>query len=389
VIAGPRLHVLDGETGELLRTLQHPARNWNGAISMVAVGDHILIGSPSVDLNRDTSTWVGRAYLLDGLTGEVLRTFENPDTQAGYEFGRLVAADNGQIVISQVSAAGGDLLTQSYVYHADSFSLETDAEGNYSFADVRPGTYRVREVLPPGFAQTQPGEERVYTVTVTSSLENPQLDFGNVPVPINAIPEASRDHYVLEEGTTLTVDGAGVLANDSDGDADALQAVLVNGTSRGRLSLNADGSFVYNPYAGYHGVDTFRYKAVDGLDESAFTTVTLVVERAHRGAAQGNIFDDRDGDGIRDADEGGLEDWTVVLERVGGHFENVLELSRPMAPFFDTDAGSFSPVAFFGDDILVGDEYDDTSGVDAGAVYLYDGATGEHLRTFANPTGRW
>ena len=43
-------------------------------------------------------------------------------------------------------------------------------------------------------------------------------------------------------------------------------------------------------------------------------------------------------------------------------------------------------VAFIGDDILVGDTYDDTGAENAGAAYLFDATTGALLQTFLNPT---
>ncbi|MDD3469454.1 MAG: Ig-like domain-containing protein, partial [Thermoguttaceae bacterium] len=65
-------------------------------------------------------------------------------------------------------------------------------------------------------------------------------------------------------------DQASVLANDSypngtaqnpNGSKIELEAVLISGPVHGTLTLNADGTFIYTPEAGYAGVDNFTYRA--------------------------------------------------------------------------------------------------------------------------------
>src|SRR5262249_44419758 len=43
------------------------------------------------------------------------------------------------------------------------------------------------------------------------------------------------------------------------------------------LSLNSDGSFSYLPATNYLGIDSFTYKANDGLVDSALATVSLTI----------------------------------------------------------------------------------------------------------------
>ena len=69
----------------------------------------------------------------------------------------------------------------------------------------------------------------------------------------------------------------GVLANDSDVDSATLTAVLVSGPSTGTLTLNRDGTFLYQPNAGFAGTDTFTYRASDGTNLSNTQTVTITV----------------------------------------------------------------------------------------------------------------
>ena len=96
-----------------------------------------------------------------------------------------------------------------------------------------------------------------------------------------AAPFGAPDHYATPEDMTLSVPAfAGVLSNDSDPDDEPLEAVLVDGTSHGSLSLLGDGSFNYEPAFNYSGPDSFTYKPWDGttpLDSIATQTVLLVV----------------------------------------------------------------------------------------------------------------
>src|SRR5205814_1923686 len=93
----------------------------------------------------------------------------------------------------------------------------------------------------------------------------------------NDAPVALDDTYTVDEDATLTVSGPGALGNDSDADADTLNAVLVSAPSHGTLILNGDGSFTYVPNPNYNGPDSFSYKANDGTADSAAATVNITV----------------------------------------------------------------------------------------------------------------
>ncbi|MGY5862600.1 MAG: Ig-like domain-containing protein, partial [Candidatus Thorarchaeota archaeon] len=96
--------------------------------------------------------------------------------------------------------------------------------------------------------------------------------------PMNDAPVAVDDTYTTNEDTILQTDVTpGVLANDTDIEGDALQAVLETGPSNGVLTLNADGSFAYTPDADFWGTDSFSYRASDGLLQSNIATVTITI----------------------------------------------------------------------------------------------------------------
>lgn len=93
----------------------------------------------------------------------------------------------------------------------------------------------------------------------------------------NLPPVAEPDTFDAIGNVTVPVSAPGVLANDSDPDANSLSAVA--GTSPtaqgGTFTLAADGSFTYLSPAGFTGQDEVAYEITDGL-ATASSTVTVV-----------------------------------------------------------------------------------------------------------------
>ncbi|MGY5850431.1 Ig-like domain-containing protein, partial [Salegentibacter sp. F14] len=99
----------------------------------------------------------------------------------------------------------------------------------------------------------------------------------NAVTPPNTAPVAYDDNYSVDQDDVLNVTAPGVLDNDTDAESDPLTAVLVDSPQNGTLTLNSDGSFTYEPNAGYSGPDSFTYKANDGADDSNAATVSITV----------------------------------------------------------------------------------------------------------------
>ena len=98
---------------------------------------------------------------------------------------------------------------------------------------------------------------------------------------VNDAPTALGNHYSLSQDAAFDIAAdAGVLANDSDIDADVLTVSVVAEPANGTVSLNADGSFVYTPNPGFSGLDTFTCVTNDGQNDSRISTVNLDVVAA-------------------------------------------------------------------------------------------------------------
>ena len=84
----------------------------------------------------------------------------------------------------------------------------------------------------------------------------------------NIAPLAARDVFEVDVDQTLWVEPAGVLANDTDANGDALVASVLEPPAHGELNLDADGGFIYVPEPGYAGLDRFLYRASDTVASS-------------------------------------------------------------------------------------------------------------------------
>ena len=112
---------------------------------------------------------------------------------------------------------------------------------------------------------------------------------------VNDAPVAVDDTGTTDEDSALLVSDPGVLGNDTDAEGDTLTVAEVNGvvanvgprvtlTSGALLTLNADGSYTYDPNGqfeslddGQSDTDSFTYKANDGDADSNEATVMITI----------------------------------------------------------------------------------------------------------------
>ncbi|MCA9009476.1 MAG: DUF2341 domain-containing protein [Planctomycetaceae bacterium] len=106
--------------------------------------------------------------------------------------------------------------------------------------------------------------------------------------PVNDAPVARGFSGTTFTDQSLSVSAPGVLASATDVDHDPITVTLVSGPAHGTLVLNANGSFVYTPQAGFNGVDTFRYMASDGILSSNVGTATIDVVPLFAGIQNGS-----------------------------------------------------------------------------------------------------
>ncbi len=181
------------------------------------------------------------------------------DTYQVAEDERLVVSVPG--VLSNDSDVDGDPLLAELLTGPAHGTLVLNADGSFSY-------------LP---ATNYFGSDSFTYRAVDGSTNSDPVQVTITVAPVNDPPEAGADAFTINEDESLNVAIPGVLANDSDIEGDALSAVLVIGPAQGTLTLNADGSFRYLPATNYAGIDSFSYRAHDGVADSVIATVTLTV----------------------------------------------------------------------------------------------------------------
>jgi|GEM_PF-5126698 len=95
----------------------------------------------------------------------------------------------------------------------------------------------------------------------------------------NTAPTVNNDNYIVDQGQSIQLGaGLGVLANDVDSEGDALTARLITPPVNGTLTLNSDGSFIYQHNNSRTTNDVFTYVANDGFEDSDVASVTISIQ---------------------------------------------------------------------------------------------------------------
>jgi uncharacterized repeat protein (TIGR01451 family) len=160
---------------------------------------------------------------------------------------------------------------------------DQEPAGAHSLAAISSAT---KTVSPAGNAD--PGDTLTYTVTLTNDGTATsgvkffdELDPNTTLVPnsLKVSPIAVDDAYNVIGNVQIQPDATGgVLANDINPVTNSKTGLSVTpvsgGTSAqgGNISIAADGSFSYNPAAGFTGTDTFTY-TVKGLGDASATAI--------------------------------------------------------------------------------------------------------------------
>lgn len=101
--------------------------------------------------------------------------------------------------------------------------------------------------------------------TFEYSITTPIGDLdGIATITVNPLPPvANNDAYTTTQNAAIN--GENILVNDGNINNLALSAQLVMGPANGTLTLNTNGTFIYNPFTNYYGSDSFSYIVQDSL----------------------------------------------------------------------------------------------------------------------------
>ena len=122
--------------------------------------------------------------------------------------------------------------------------FSTDGDGNYSFADLMPGTYIIRETSQTGWVQTMPAGGEAYIVILISGEDQIGKDFGNRhdTAPAQSALNNLLNHAALNKtGQLLNI--VGTTTDDLTGVASAELLIHIIGGSESVINYPDKTSF--------------------------------------------------------------------------------------------------------------------------------------------------
>nr|WP_241264572.1 Ig-like domain-containing protein [Marinobacter daepoensis] len=255
--------------------------NPNGAFDHLAVGESaqtsIQYTVDDGEGGTDTAT----------LTVTVTGTNEAPETSGSIP----KQTDVDDVTITDLDVSGyftdadaSDTLTYSVSGLPDGLTLDT-------------ATGRITGTPAPSASQHGPAGDGVYQVTITAKdSQGATVDQTFTWTVTNPAPVAADDTGTTDQDSELNMDAAsGVLANDADPDGDALTVSAVDGNASqvgtavagdngGKFTLNADGSYTFNPNGAFDHLavgesaqTSIQYTVDDGEGGTDTATLTVTV----------------------------------------------------------------------------------------------------------------
>jgi VCBS repeat-containing protein len=214
-----------------------------------------------------------------------------------------VANDDSQSVSENSTGDTVDVLANDTDADGDGLTI-TDVDTTSTTGSVTNNGDDVTYDPNGQFEYLAAGETATDTFTYTVSDGSGGTDTATVTITItgaNDAPVALDDSgYSTLQDTQLVVPAPGVLANDTDADtSDTLTAGNASDPANGSVTLNADGSFTYDPDSGFAGTDTFTYDVSDGTTtDSATVTIEVVLPNATPTAGATSASGNEDGGAI-------------------------------------------------------------------------------------------
>jgi uncharacterized protein (DUF2141 family) len=251
-----------------------------------------------------TGVNVGQAALYGSLAGTYFDDTDNSGTLSGSETG----IGSVQIFL--------DYITNSIADSGEAAST-TLADGSFAFANLLPGTYRVRRALPVGYYISTPGSD----VAVSAGQNVTGVQLGMAITPVGSI---SGLHFSDDGDGVYEVGEAGLsgvelfLDSNNNGSADIGEArATTNGAGAFTFSNLIAGSYrvrVVPPTGSYVSTPAANVALAAGQDVAG---VSVGVATIPVGSVSGIYFADANRNGVMEIGESGLSGATVFLDTNG------------------------------------------------------------------------
>ncbi len=195
----------------------------------------------------------------------------------------------------------------------------TDLNGNYTFDGLEVGNYTVEEVLQTGWKQTFPEAPGIYNVSLAAGESVTDRDFGNF---MNTTPVEPAGEPVITSFTPKKSNVTDVIGGKTRTfTININQTVDVSWQIDGRevsSQTNVNESSYSNDSAAY-GIWNISALAWNSNGSDMQTWIWKVKQQIpENGSISGMKFNDSNDNGIKDPEESGLANWTIVLRNSTG-----------------------------------------------------------------------
>ncbi|GAA0789393.1 Ig-like domain-containing protein [Marinobacterium sediminicola] len=218
---------------------------------------------------------ISAATATHGATTTATYVVSRPDTNSAPTAQNDAAetAENSPLTIAVLandSDPDGDSLSIAAVYASSNSSVSVNANGTLSYQPKA------------GFSGTDRFD---YTVTDGKGGSDSASVIVTVVAATNTAPIANDDSATTSKGSSVTI---AVLGNDYDPDGDKIEVIAVTQGSKGRVSLNADGTLTYSAAKNFNSPDSFSYTISDGLHTTSAVVLVSPGTSTDSGSTDGS-----------------------------------------------------------------------------------------------------
>jgi hypothetical protein len=226
--------------------------------------------------------------------------------------------------------------------HGNVTKATSDANGNYSFANLGPGTFTLSQVAPQGFTQT--ATPAINPVTTSSGTNVPSELFGDHQQNggpqisgrvFNDIPGSGVDQQSdpgLQGWTVEVVSGNTVVASTTSASDGTYQFSNIAAGTYTVEEVLQSGFVQTFPSSQTYSVTLTGNNSFSGEDFGDFQTVTI----------SGTVFNDLNGDGVRQNNEPGLSGVEVDLTDSHGNVTKATSDANGNYSFANLAPGTFT-----------------------------------------------
>jgi len=342
-----KAYIFDVTTGALVHTLNNPnaygtSLNDNFGYSAAISGNYAVVAAVSEGDAGGTSS--GKAYIFDVTTGALLHTLDNPSaygTSYADLFGRSVAISGNYAIVCAYleDDAGGTNSGKAYIYNLYSVNWSLMSQK----AKIQASDPEVSDIFGASVS--------IYGDTVIVGAQAEDTTAAN----------AGAAYIFTRSGTTWTqqqkIQSSDAEATDYFGGAVGIDGdtVVVGATYEDAGGTNAGAAYIFTR----DGTTWTQQAKIQASDAEATDIFGISVAIDGDTVVVGAMWEDTGG-----ADAGAV----YIFTRSGTTWTQQQKIQAS-----DIQAGdSFgNSVAIYGDTVIVGAQLEDTSGANAGSVYIF------------------